>query len=129
MTIPEKSEPPNRPEVPVLKRNGFQICKEAFSVDKIQRVSGPRLLDLLHLDTIPSLSERIIAQLDARRLFSRAFFAAQLRYYGIPFPPSAKSATLKALLRDEVCEGKVSCKQAFLAPPRAVISNPSTIIV
>ncbi|KAH8123423.1 hypothetical protein LI328DRAFT_156910 [Trichoderma asperelloides] len=48
----------------------------------------------------------MIAELDTRRLFSKAFFAAQLKYYGIPFPPSARSSTLKALLRDEVCEGK-----------------------
>ncbi|KAK1241394.1 hypothetical protein MKX08_001368 [Trichoderma sp. CBMAI-0020] len=105
MTIPARSEPPNRPEVPVLKRNGFQMCKEAFTVNDIKRVSGPRLLDLLHLDTIPSSADKIIAKLEATNLFSKAFFAAQLTYYGIPFKPSAKSSTLKALLRDEVCEG------------------------
>lgn len=79
-------------------------------MNNIERVSGPRLLDLLHLDTITNLSHQMIAQLDARRLFSKAFFAAQLKYYEIPFAPSAKSSTLKALLRDEVCEGKVSCE-------------------
>lgn len=108
MTIPARSEPPNRPEVPILKRNGFQMCKEAFTVDNIKRVNGPRLLDLLHLDTIPSLADKMIAELEATNLFSKAFFAAQLTYYGISFSPSAKSAELKALLRDEVCEGNVS---------------------
>lgn len=105
MTIPARSEPPNRPEVPILKRNGFQMCKEAFTVDGIKRVSGLRLLDLLHLDTIPSPADKMIAKLEATNLFSKAFFAAQLTYYGIPFKPSAKASKLKALLRDEVCEG------------------------
>lgn len=103
-----KSDPPNRPEVPILKRDGFQLCKDAFTVDNIKQVSGPRLLDLLHLETIPSPATRMIAELEATNLFSKAFFAAQLTYYGIPFSPSAKSSTLKALLRDEVCEGNVS---------------------
>jgi hypothetical protein len=110
MTIPKKSEPPNRPEVPVLKRNGFQMCKGDFTVENVKRVSGPRLLDLLHLDTIPSSTDRLIAELETKHLFNKAFFAAQLTYYDIPFRPSAKSSTLKALLRDEVCEGKVSCQ-------------------
>ncbi|PNP46753.1 hypothetical protein TGAMA5MH_01704 [Trichoderma gamsii] len=105
MTIPTRSEPPNRPEVPILKRNGFQMCKDAFTVNNIKRVSGPRLLDLLHLDTIPRPADRMIAELEATNLFSKAFFAAQLTYYGIPFSPSVKSSELQALLRDEVCEG------------------------
>ncbi|KAL6904292.1 hypothetical protein GGI43DRAFT_381975 [Trichoderma evansii] len=121
MTIPARTEPPNRPEVPVLKRNGFQMCKEAFSVENIERVSGPHLLDLLHLDTIPNFSDKMIAELDTHRLFSKAFFAAQLTYYGIPFSKSAKSSTLQALLRDEVCEG--TCDSV----PESVVELEATL--
>lgn len=90
------------------------MCKDAFTVNNIKRVSGPRLLDLLHLDTIPRPADRMIAELEATNLFSKAFFAAQLTYYGIPFSPSVKSSELQALLRDEVCEGNVS---GLEAPP------------
>lgn len=107
MTKSARSEPSYRPEVPVLKRNGFQLYKDNFSVDNIHRVSGPRLLDLFHPDTVKRRTDQTVARIEARRLFNKAFFTAQLRYYGIPFSPSAKSSTLKALLRDEVCEGKV----------------------
>ncbi|KAL7925236.1 hypothetical protein ACQKWADRAFT_285412 [Trichoderma austrokoningii] len=106
MKIPARANPPNRPEVPTLKRDGFQLSKDGFSVNNIQRVSGPRLLDLFHPDTIKLRIDQATARVEARNLFNKQFFAAQLKYYGIPFSPSAKSSTLKALLRDEVCEGR-----------------------
>lgn len=44
---------------------------------------------------------------EARRLFTKPFLAAQLKYYDIPFRPSHKRDELLLLLQNAVNQGKV----------------------
>ncbi|KAK7541237.1 uncharacterized protein J3D65DRAFT_272125 [Phyllosticta citribraziliensis] len=96
---------PTKP--PVLRCNGFQFCRDRFTLEDtdIARVEGPRLHGLLHPETL-SLQGRMVAAEEARKLFKKDFFAAQLRFYGIEFRMSSKVADLRSLLEESVHHGK-----------------------
>jgi hypothetical protein len=96
------------PKAPVLKRNGFQLCKETFGVENIDRISGSRLRELFDPSSLKPKPDQKHAEQESRRLFNKPFFVAQLRYYNIPFKSSATNPALRVLLRDAVREGKVS---------------------
>ncbi|KAM0255374.1 hypothetical protein ACHAQJ_005816 [Trichoderma viride] len=103
----EASELQKCPEAPVLKRNGFQLFKETFSVENIDRIGGSRLRELFNPSTLKLKPvEKRHAEKESRRLFKKPFFEAQLRYYGVPFQSSAKGPTLRVLLHDAVRDGK-----------------------
>ncbi|KAL6816164.1 hypothetical protein V8C40DRAFT_269537 [Trichoderma camerunense] len=88
------------PQPPILKRDGFQLRKGVFSIDAIDRVEGSRLHELFNPSTLRLKRDQKAATEEARRLFRRPFFAAQLRYYGVYFPSSASKLELQALLQD-----------------------------
>ncbi|KAL6817145.1 hypothetical protein J3E69DRAFT_358364 [Trichoderma sp. SZMC 28015] len=94
------------PQPPILKRDGFQLRKGVFSIDAIDRVEGSRLHELFKPSTLRLKRDQKAATEEARRLFRRPFFAAQLRYYGVYFPSSASKLELQALLQDAVRQGK-----------------------
>jgi len=95
-----------RPPPPVLKRDGFQLVDQSFGIAGFERVSGSRLKELFNPRSLPLERDQIKAELEARSLFKKAFFAAQLRYYGIKAPSAATVASLKAQLRDAVDRGQ-----------------------
>lgn len=94
------------PQPPILKRDGFQLRKGVFSIDAIDRVEGSRLHELFNPSTLRLKRDQKAATEEARRLFRRPFFAAQLRYYGVNFPSSASKLELQVLLQDVVRQGK-----------------------
>ncbi|RFU77115.1 hypothetical protein TARUN_5096 [Trichoderma arundinaceum] len=104
------------PEPPVLKRSGFQLCDGVFSVESVGRISGSRLHELFNPLTLRLKRDQRRAGEESRQLFRKPFFcAAQLRYYGIPFPSSASDTDLSLLLKKVVREGR--CNQV----PESVI--------
>lgn len=102
--------PPPPPDKPVLKRDGFTVRDGIVSSQGHERVDGARLEALFHPDRLRLQRDQKKAADDARRLFSRPFFAAQLRYYGIAFPKTATEAQLHSLL-----DKAVTAKQVHLA--------------
>ncbi|KAL7928524.1 hypothetical protein V8C35DRAFT_332684 [Trichoderma chlorosporum] len=94
------------PLPPILKRNGFQLCDGDFTVDNIVRVHGARLQELFQPSSLRLETDQEVASAEARRLFTKPFFAAQLRYYGIPFEASSTKEDLELLLQDAVQQGK-----------------------
>ncbi|UKZ53916.1 hypothetical protein TrVGV298_007718 [Trichoderma virens] len=102
----KSSEPPNYPQPPILKRNGFQFRKGVLSVDSIDRVDGSRLNELFNPTTLRLKRDQKDAAEKACQLFKKPFFAAQLRYYDIPFKSSASKTELQLLLQDAVRQGK-----------------------
>ncbi|KAK4234166.1 hypothetical protein C8A03DRAFT_18879 [Achaetomium macrosporum] len=105
MAQPPPSEPP---EQPVLKRDGFSIRGTWFGVEGEPRLEGDRLLELFFPERLRLKRDQKRAAEDARAYFKKAFFAAQLRWYGIPFKANAKVSDLRQLLRDAVLAGKCS---------------------
>lgn len=95
------------PQPPILKRNGFQLRNRVFSVDNIERVDGSRLHELFNPSTLRHPRDQKDTAKEAQKLFKKAFFAAQLRFYEIPFKVSSNKPQLHLLLRDAVRQGKV----------------------
>ncbi|KAF9877477.1 hypothetical protein CkaCkLH20_05177 [Colletotrichum karsti] len=77
-----------RPEPPVLSRDGFQIIGDTITVQGDERMSCLKLKKALTHDQ------------------TKGFYVAQLRHYGISFPPSASKARVKNTLIEAVREGK-----------------------
>lgn len=101
------STPPPPPKKPVIKREGFTIKEGVITCNGHERVDGSRLEKLFHPERVPAPRNQKRAAEEAKRLFSRPFFAAQLRYYGITFPKSATEAQLKSLLDKAVLAQQV----------------------
>lgn len=116
------SEHQSYPQSPILKRDGFQFCQGVFSVDNVGRVGGSRLHELFNPSTLRLKRDQNNAAEEARKLFKKAFFAAQLRYYGISFRSSLSSADLSSLLEDAVRQGKVK-KNPHLCARRVAFST------
>lgn len=104
--------PPPPPDKPVLKRDGFTVRDGIITSQGHERVDGSRLDALFHPERLRLQRDQKKAAEDAKRLFSRSFFAAQLRYYGITFPKTATEAQLQSLL-----EKAVAAKQVIQVGP------------
>lgn len=100
--------PPPLPDEPVLKQDGFTIKNGVITCNGHERVDGLRLGALFHPERLRTQRDQKKAVEEAKRLFCRPFFAAQLRYYGISFPKSATVAQLKSLLDKAVAAQQVS---------------------
>lgn len=96
------------PTIPKLNHAGFELVGESFGIPDVERVSGARLKQLFHPQTIPLEKDRKAAAAEAKELFKKQFFAAQLRYYDIHFGSADKVATLREQLCDAVDQGRVS---------------------
>lgn len=111
--------PPPPPDKPVLKRDGFTVRDGIVSSQGHERLDGSRLEALFHPDRLRLQRDQKKAVDDAKRLFGRHFFAAQLRYYGITFPKTATEAQLHSLLEKAVAAKQVchaSLLTTFMAP-------------
>ncbi|KAK1249269.1 hypothetical protein MKX07_002785 [Trichoderma sp. CBMAI-0711] len=97
---------PGRPQMPTLKSKGFQLHGQDFTVGGIARVGGARLQELLNPSALRLKWEQKHATEEAYRLFNKAFFAAQLKHYDIPFHSSHKRDELLSLLKNAVSQGK-----------------------
>ncbi|KAL7803344.1 hypothetical protein V8C44DRAFT_344411 [Trichoderma aethiopicum] len=102
----DTSQLPSCPEKPILKRKGFQFDGDHFSAGGIARVDGARLRGLFNPSTLRLKRDQKDAADEARRLFTKPFLAAQLKYYDIPFRPSHKRDELLLLLQNAVHQGK-----------------------
>ena len=102
-----------RPEPPVLKRQGFTVRERWFGVEGGSRVGGARLRELFNPQNLRIKRDQKHATEEAKKLFSKPFFAAQLRYYAIKFPSNYRIDQLKNLLKESVSAGKVT----FCPPP------------
>ncbi|KAL7960328.1 hypothetical protein V8C34DRAFT_276861 [Trichoderma compactum] len=100
------AEFPALPQAQVIKRKGFQFCDGVFSVNNIHRVNGSHLRELFNPSTLRLKRDQKAAADEAHGLFKKPFFAAQLRYYGVSFPPSSRTEELRILLEDAVRQGK-----------------------
>lgn len=100
-----------RPPPPVLKRAGFQLDDQRFGVPGIDRVSGERLRQLITPGLLQLMSDREVAIEEAWKLFTKPFYAAQLRYYGVKFVSSDPVARLQAQFYDAIQQGLVSVQQ------------------
>lgn len=106
-----------RPDAPVLRRGGFQLAGRVFGASPtgLGRVDGSRLQELFFPERLRLKRDQKRAAEDAKNTFKKPFFAAQLRWYGIPFRSSAVAYELEGLLKDAVVSGQ--CKE----PPASVI--------
>jgi hypothetical protein len=104
------AQPPDskRPEQPVLKRDGFSVRGTWFGIEGESRLDEGRLLELFFPERLRLPRDQQSAAEEARARFKRAFFAAQLRWYGIPFKGNARASDLRELLQDALLAGKVS---------------------
>lgn len=102
------AEARNRPEPPVLKRKGFQVCHGTFSVSGVGRVQGSRLKQLFYPETLRLKRDQKAARESAKELFKKDFFVAQLKHYGIKSASTAKVSQLCDLLELAVREDRVS---------------------
>lgn len=104
-------EPPPPPNKPILKREGFKIKDGVITYSRHERMDGARLEALFHPERLHSERLRKKATEDAKKIFSRPFFASQLHHYGITFPKSTTEPQLKSLL-----EKAVAAKQCIYVP-------------
>ncbi|KAK8209412.1 hypothetical protein IWZ01DRAFT_317703 [Phyllosticta capitalensis] len=96
--------PGDCPTRPTLKRDGFELCENQFTVSGYVRVEGKRLRQLFN----PEIRKtgQVKARKDAKKLFKKEFFAAQLRHYDIKFKASGKVAEIRGLLETSLEQGK-----------------------
>lgn len=101
---------PQCPSAPVIRRNGFQLCGRTFHPlpAGASRVEGSRLLELFFPERLRLKRDQKESAASAKSLFRKPFFAAQLRWYGIPFRSTATVSDLEQLLKDAVVSGQVS---------------------
>ncbi|KUI56513.1 hypothetical protein VP1G_03764 [Cytospora mali] len=90
--------PQRKPDKPVIKREGFTIRDGVITCNGHGRVDGSRLEAMFHPDRLKVQRLQKAAENEAKRLFGRPFFAAQLRWHDITFPRSATEQQLKSLL-------------------------------
>lgn len=98
---------PPPPTKPILKRDGFTIKNGVITCNGQERVDSVRLEALFHPERLRLQRDQKKATDDAKLLFNRRFFAAQLRYYGIKFPKTATESQLKSLLEKAVAARQV----------------------
>ena len=97
--------PGDCPTRPTLKRDGFELYENQFTVSGYARVEAKRLKQLFN----PEIRKtgQVKARKDAKKLFKKEFFAAQLRHYDIKFKASGKVAEIRGLLETSLEQGKV----------------------
>ncbi|KAL7946097.1 hypothetical protein V8C42DRAFT_322465 [Trichoderma barbatum] len=100
--VPDVQEP----QQPTLKRKGFHFCQGVLTVGYINRIDGRHLRELFKPSTVKDMRDEKKIKEKARKLFTKSFFAAQLRHYDISFQSSSSSGELRLLLKDAVSEGK-----------------------
>lgn len=100
--------PPPAPGKPILKRDGFTVRDGIVTTHGHELADCARLDALFHPERQRLQREQKKAADDAKRLFGRPFFAAQLRYYGIAFPKSATEAQLRSLLEKAIAARQVN---------------------
>lgn len=103
------AEAESRPEPPVLKRKGFQLCKDRFSVANIDRVDGSILREIFN-PTGLGLGQALVWRI-TDKTFEKTFLKAQLRYYGISYPVFGTMHQLRDLLEVAAEQGRVSIHQ------------------
>lgn len=99
--------PPPPPKKPIIKREGFVIKDGFVTFRGFPCYEGSQLELMFHPEQGKSKLVRYRSARDARQLFSRTFFAAQLRWYGIAFPKTATEPELKSLLEKAVAAQRV----------------------
>lgn len=92
------AQTPQKPDKPVIKREGFTIRDGVITANGHTRTDGQRLEAMFHPEQLKLQRLQKAAENEAKRLFSRPFFAAQLRWHGISFPKTATEERLKSLL-------------------------------
>lgn len=97
-----------RPAPPVLKRQGFTLRNDCFGVEGQERVEEKSLLEYFFPQLCKDKEGQRLARVEAGYAFSKPFFEAQLRYYGIEFPANAQKAALGKILKEAVVTGKVN---------------------
>ncbi|KAK5994908.1 hypothetical protein PT974_03295 [Cladobotryum mycophilum] len=95
-----------RPEPPVLKRKGFELCQDRFTFLGVDRVTGSRLQVLFNAPSLPLRRDKKAADEESRKLLKRPSLFAQLKHYGVEFSSTASRDKLESLLRDAVDQGK-----------------------
>lgn len=96
------------PPAPVLRKNGFCLRDQTFSTTSGRPcVEGSRLKELFYPGRLHLKGDQKSAREEAKTLFRKDFFAAQLRWYGIQFKSNVASGELEKMLRTAVAEGKV----------------------
>jgi len=105
---------PGPPEKPSIKREGFLIKDGAITCNGHERVETSRLEKLLHPERAGGTyrTQKKYAD-EAKKLFSRAFFAGQLRFYGIAFARNANEAQLRLLLEQALVTQQVRAPVLF----------------
>lgn len=98
---------PHKPGKPVIKRKGFTIRDGLVTCHGHARVDGPRLEVMFHPERLSLQRLQKAAENEAKRLFGRPFFAAQLRWHGIKFPKGATEQQLRSLLDKAAAAKKV----------------------
>lgn len=107
---------PQKPDKPVIKREGFTIRDGVITSYGHARVDGPRLELMFHPERLKAPRLQRAAEDGVKRLFSRPFFAAQLRWHGITFPKTATEERLKSLLDKAVVAKQVHSLLVILGP-------------
>ena len=106
-----------RPQPPALERDGFTLKGDKFGIKDVSTkglecfyrpIEGRKLLDYFFPTSTKHGEAQRLAKVEAGYLFSKDFFAAQLRYYGLEFPARASKAELGKILKKAVVGGKVS---------------------
>lgn len=100
---------PQKPDKPVIKRDGFTIRDGVITCNGHVRVDGSRLESMFHPKRLKSHQLQKTFEKEANRLFSRPFFAAQLRWHGITFPKTATEQQLRSLLDKAAAAKQVQC--------------------
>lgn len=114
---------PQKPDKPVIKREGFTIRDGVITSNGHARVDGARLEAMFHPERLKLPRLQKAAENEARRLFSRSFFAAQLRWHGIAFPKTATEQRLKSLL-DKAAAAKQVQSLLITLGTRALTCTP-----
>lgn len=100
--------PPPPPDKPVIRRDGFTIKDGVITCNGYERLDAQRLEGLYRPEKAGARAQKKLVE-DAKKLFTRQFFAAQLRFYGITFPKTSTEPQLKSLLDKAVMARKVRC--------------------
>lgn len=99
------------------------IKNDIITCNGYEAVDNARLEKLFHPERHGNQRTQKKFQDEAKKLFSRPFFAAQLRFYGITFPRSATEAQLHSLL-DKAVVAKQVGPAALFTPMRPYLHWP-----
>lgn len=105
---------PGPPVKPSIKRDGFVIKDGVITCNGHERIEISRLRKLLYPERAggsPRTQKKYAEE--ARKLFSRAFFAGQLRFYGIAVSRNASEAQLRRLLEQGLATQQVRAPVLF----------------